>query len=105
MSNELTKSRNRVGDRAIFANRLTAQSKGIVKRILKPMVRRHSRKRVDIPPSHWNLAIGNGGRLSLEGLDLHDLLQKWGSPLHIVHAAKLRENARSEEHTSELQSR
>src|SRR5262249_16718064 len=29
---------------------------------------------------------------ALEGRSLHALLAEWGSPLHVVHAAKLREN-------------
>jgi diaminopimelate decarboxylase len=45
-------------------------------------------------PERWGLDFVPGRGLTLEGLALHELLERWGSPLHVVHAAKLRDNAR-----------
>jgi hypothetical protein len=43
-------------------------------------------------------ALGSGRRpqqgLLLEGVALRDLVTQFGSPLHVVHAARLRDNAR-----------
>lgn len=45
-------------------------------------------------PGHWGLAVTSAGRLALDGLDLHALGEEHGLPLHVVNAARLRDNAR-----------
>jgi diaminopimelate decarboxylase len=45
-------------------------------------------------PAHWGLAQTASGALTLDGIVLHDLGLRWGFPLHIVNAARLRDNAR-----------
>jgi diaminopimelate decarboxylase len=47
---------------------------------------------VQLPPELWQLTRSGTG-LALEGVELHDLLKQVGSPLHVVHAGKLRSNA------------
>ena len=45
-------------------------------------------------PLTWGLADDNPGGLTLQGLPLADLLRKWGSPLYVMDAHALRDNAR-----------
>jgi diaminopimelate decarboxylase len=42
----------------------------------------------------WGLAADRARGLLLEGLSLHRLLERYGSPLHVVHAARLAANVR-----------
>ena len=68
-------------------------SKQIAKHVLRQILDRPA----DAPrtvPEHWGLARTPAGDLELHGLRLHDLGAKWGFPLHIVNAERLRENAR-----------
>lgn len=44
-------------------------------------------------PGRWGLRRGEGG-LSLEGMPLSSLVDRWGSPLFVVHGARLDENVR-----------
>ena len=46
------------------------------------------------PPEHWGLARTASGALALDGLTLHEVGLRWGFPLHIVNAARLRANAK-----------
>jgi diaminopimelate decarboxylase len=55
------------------------------------MLRGQRAPRPELPPSHWGLTEKPGG-LAYEGLDLHGLLAKWGSPLHVVQGARLASN-------------
>lgn len=46
-------------------------------------------------PERWSLEAERERGLLLEGLSLHGLLERYGSPLHVVHAARLAENVRA----------
>jgi diaminopimelate decarboxylase len=73
--------------------KLLRQSKGRVKRAVRPVVQALGPAAAGFPPSRWELVPDAAGGLRLEGLSLHELLGRWGSPLHVVHAARLRRNA------------
>jgi diaminopimelate decarboxylase len=47
-----------------------------------------------IPPEHWGLSRGATGSLRLGEVELEQLCTEHGSPLHVVNAARLRDNAR-----------
>jgi diaminopimelate decarboxylase len=74
---------------------LQALKRGL-KEGLRPVVRRYARhhgvRRPELPPSYWDLTHDPASGLRLDGLSLHELLAKWGSPLHVVHACKLARN-------------
>ncbi len=75
---------------------LVAGAKQLVKRTLGPVVRTVGVPAVhSLPPSTWGLTHEPGRGLCLEGLALHELLETWGSPLHVVHAAALERNMRA----------
>lgn len=63
------------------------------KRALLPWVRRWAPRRMDYPLSTWRLARDGSGSLTLEGVHLGSLLERFGSPLHVVDAATLADNA------------
>ncbi len=63
-----------------------------IKRMLGPIIKRRSPKRTDLPPSLWRLERNDGGVLALDGRPLHDLIERYGSPLHVVDARKLNQN-------------
>lgn len=46
-----------------------------------------------VEPEHWGLGRTSDGTLRLGGVALPDLCEQHGSPLHVVHGARLRENA------------
>ena len=48
--------------------------------------------RVDLPLVGWRLEIGANGRLARDGVDLADLLERFGSPLHVVDAVAVERN-------------
>lgn len=62
--------------------------------MLRPLVAALDGPTQNFGPERWSLTDVLGRGLTLEGIALHDLLTEWGSPLHVVHAAKLRENAK-----------
>ena len=74
---------------------LVHRSKQTLKTTLSSLAQRRNAKLRALPPQLWGLDVDASGRLSLEGLDLADLTARWGSPLHVVHAAALRRNARA----------
>jgi diaminopimelate decarboxylase len=43
--------------------------------------------------STWALGEDGSGALSVHGVVLRDVLERWGSPLHVVDASRLAENA------------
>ena len=47
-----------------------------------------------VPVEHWGLSADANGVLSLEGVRLPELAERFGSPLHVVSARRLRDNAR-----------
>lgn len=55
-------------------------------------------------PENWGLIPAEGG-LCLEGKPLADLANRWGSPLFVVHAARLAENVRRFQQVPQGQSR
>jgi diaminopimelate decarboxylase len=67
--------------------------KRLLKPVLRPLVRRCWPRRVDLPLSTWRLARTADGVLALDGVPLDSLLERWGSPLHVVDAARLSQNA------------
>ncbi|WP_426750554.1 pyridoxal-dependent decarboxylase [Myxococcus sp. Y35] len=75
-------------------SRLLGTAKRQVKQTLRPVLQRAmTPARTAIPASHWGLQELPGQGLSLEGVPLAGLVERWGSPLHVVHLAALRRNA------------
>lgn len=62
-----------------------------IKSTLRPLVQRYPEPSAPLEPSRWGLTPGPGG-LKLGSIDLHGLLEEWGSPLHVVDASRLRAN-------------
>jgi len=71
---------------------LKSRSKRVIKEAIRPLVKRYAPKRMDLPMSLWNLSRDASGVLCLHGVDLRSLLERYGSPLHVVDAAKLDAN-------------
>jgi diaminopimelate decarboxylase len=70
---------------------------GRLKHSLKHVLRRASERRPTappLPPSQWGLDASNGRTLTLRGVSLHAMLEKWGSPLYVVDVQRLTRNAR-----------
>jgi diaminopimelate decarboxylase len=67
--------------------------KGRVRTVLRYAAARAGRQRVPLSPANWGISSDAGRGLTLDGIALHELLGRWGSPLHVVNAARLRENA------------
>jgi diaminopimelate decarboxylase len=63
------------------------------KRIAADIARRLVSERKDLPLATWGLSRDSSGALSLDTVNLRDLLARRGSPLHVVDAAKLARNA------------
>lgn len=64
-----------------------------LKRMVGPLLRQLLPRREDLPLSTWHLERTRAGVLSLDGLPLDTLLERHGSPLHVVDAARLSANA------------
>jgi diaminopimelate decarboxylase len=71
---------------------LVAGTKDGIKRILRPIMARSAGNERQLTPGHWGLTVTDG-MLSVEGTPLMELRARWGSPLHIVHDKRLRNNA------------
>ncbi|RYZ07703.1 MAG: pyridoxal-dependent decarboxylase [Myxococcales bacterium] len=80
--------------RAFTLSGLARASKGLVKRGLRAAVQAQAGKAGGIPPEHFGLTRGPNGELSLSGVTFAALTERFGSPLHVVNAARLRDNAR-----------
>jgi diaminopimelate decarboxylase len=65
----------------------------LLRPVLAPVVRALRPRREDLPPSTWRLARGADGGLALDGVGLGALLDRFGSPLHVVDGARLAANA------------
>jgi diaminopimelate decarboxylase len=65
----------------------------LLKPLVGPLVRGLRPRRVDLPLSTWRLERGPNGVLALDGVPLDALLDRWGSPLHVVDATRLCRNA------------
>ncbi len=63
------------------------------KRAFGALVRATSPVRPGLSLKHWDLKYVPGAGLALEEVPLRDLARHWGSPLHVVSMARLRENA------------
>ncbi len=70
-------------------------AKRLVKEGLRAFTRRYNERVQPLPLEQWDLVADARGRLTLEGVDLCELTQRYGSPLHVVHAAALRRNIAS----------
>lgn len=74
---------------------LLHKSKHAVKIAVSAAARRRNERIAPLDPAHWGFEVTPHGHLRLEGRDLASLTERWGSPLHVVHAAALRRNARA----------
>jgi len=73
---------------------LARASKGVVKRSLRAAFQARGSDDARLSPEHWGLEVDSGGQLSLSGQSLPALATRFGSPLHVVSAGRLRQNAR-----------
>jgi diaminopimelate decarboxylase len=64
-----------------------------IKRLLGPAVRQYQSGGCALTAAHWGLDVTPLGHLACDAVSLASLREKWGSPLHVVLARKLRENA------------
>jgi diaminopimelate decarboxylase len=64
-----------------------------IKRAVGGLLRRRGPRREDLPLSTWGLARDASGALVLDGVELRGLLDRMGSPLYVVDAARLASNA------------
>lgn len=60
---------------------------------LRPLVRAVSTRRTEMEEAHWRLKRDGVGILTLNGVRLDALLDRWGSALHVVDLRRLDENA------------
>jgi diaminopimelate decarboxylase len=67
--------------------------RAMAKRSIAPVARRLVPHRRDLPMALWGLAEDPTGALTLHTCVLHDLQRRWGSPLHVVDARRLAQNA------------
>jgi len=71
-----------------------AASKAKLKSALRPLLGSLHGAQPGLPPELWGLADDPQRGLTLEDIPLSDLVAQFGSPLHVVRAARLRDNAR-----------
>lgn len=71
-----------------------SSSKGKLKSALRPLLRAVQRPQPGLAPALWDLLDDPARGLVLEGKPLCDLVAEFGSPLHVVRASRLRDNAR-----------
>ncbi|HEY0462570.1 MAG TPA: alanine racemase, partial [Polyangiaceae bacterium] len=71
-----------------------ARVKAQVKSALRPLLQAAHSGQPPLEPALWELEDDARRGLLLEGVALRDLVTRFGSPLHVVHAARLRDNAR-----------
>lgn len=69
-------------------------SKQLLKKGLRAAYRGQPGGPAPIRPEHWGLTRRADGQLTLQGVALHELVDLYGSPLHVVNAERLRDNAR-----------
>ncbi len=68
-------------------------AKLLAQRTLTPLLKRWRGAPPELEPERWGLEVTEAGRLAHAGLPLSDLRERWGSPLHVVFADRLRRNA------------
>lgn len=66
--------------------------KAAIKRVLRPLAARSAPACVQLPPALWNLQPLPEGGLALRGHRLNDLAARFGTPLHVLEAARLDDN-------------
>jgi diaminopimelate decarboxylase len=71
-----------------------ASSKGMIKSAMRPLLRAVQPPQPTLAPELWGLVDDAERGLTLEGRPLSVLAAEFGSPLHVVQAARLRDNAR-----------
>lgn len=86
---------------ALAPRALLRASKQGLKSALGPLVRNTLASPQGLPPSQWGLSADPQRGLCLEGVALHELLQRHGSPLHVLSAAALQRNVADFLHTPE----
>ncbi|HQR29028.1 MAG TPA: pyridoxal-dependent decarboxylase [Anaeromyxobacteraceae bacterium] len=64
----------------------------LARRALMQAARRLIEPRVDLPLATWGLTRDEAGQLCLAGVRLGSLLERWGSPLHVVDLGVLTAN-------------
>lgn len=75
----------------VEAKRLLRRGKRELLRVLRPIF---AATHADgLAPSQWRLSVHGQKGLCLDGLSLHELLSRWGSPLHVVDGERLADNA------------
>lgn len=65
----------------------------LAQRALAPLAERWRGAAPALEPRRWDLEVTETGRLAHEGMPLSSLRERWGSPLHVVLASRLRRNA------------
>lgn len=63
-----------------------------IKHLLGPAIRQYRSGGNQLLPEQWGLTVTPSGDLAFDGISLASLRKKWGSPLHVVLAGRLREN-------------
>jgi diaminopimelate decarboxylase len=77
-----------------IVHRVTGTSKRLLKKGLRMMFAASGSTARASLPEHWGLTGGTSAGLALDGIPLHTLGEEFGFPVHIVNAARLRDNAR-----------
>ncbi|MEM7793144.1 MAG: alanine racemase [Cyanobacteria bacterium P01_C01_bin.118] len=69
-----------------------AQAKRFVRNVLTWGLQQKVGARQDLSPKLWDLSYQNNA-LRLHGVSLNDILERYGSPLHVLNTQKLKQNA------------
>ena len=69
------------------------RAKARIKQLMGPAVRQYRSGGNELSPAHWGLTVTPSGDLAFDGVSLAPLREQWSSPLHVVLARRLRENA------------
>lgn len=72
-----------------------AYARNLARDVAGPSIRRRRPRRVDLPHDAFGLAVGPSGHLQMGPRDLVDLVERFGSPLHVVHGTRLDAYARA----------
>jgi diaminopimelate decarboxylase len=76
-----------------LTSNLSRRFRDAVKARAGPYIARRQPSRVDLPLESWGLAIGGNGALWSGRVDLTELAEREGTPLHVVRADRLDRNA------------
>jgi diaminopimelate decarboxylase len=68
-------------------------AKAHIKQLFGPAIRQCRSGGGPLTAAHWGLTVTPPGHLACDTISLASLRAKWGSPLHVVLARRLRENA------------